>query len=113
MTEIVTAADIYWLTRLDALNTVLAVASAVTLFVGICVSAIGASEDEPKVMRLGLCSLAFAALCGLALAFVPTTKEMCAILVIPKIANSQEVQGLGSEVVTLAREWLNELRPAK
>lgn len=41
----------------------------------------------------------------------PTTKEMCAILVVPAIANSQDVQALGGDIVTLAREWLQELKP--
>lgn len=53
-------------------------------------------------------------LLGVVLAvFVPSTKEMAAIYVVPKIANSQTVKDLGEGVVTLAREWLEELRPAK
>lgn len=43
----------------------------------------------------------------------PTTKEMAAIIVIPAIANNQEVQDLGAEIPKLAREWLEELKPKK
>ena len=45
--------------------------------------------------------------------FVPSTKTIAAIYVVPKIANSETVHELGKGVVTLAREWLEELRPAK
>ena len=41
------------------------------------------------------------------------SKGLAAIYVIPKIANSQTVNDLGEGVVTLAREWIEELRPAK
>ena len=43
--------------------------------------------------------------------FVPTTKEMCAIAVIPRIANSESVQDIGQGIVDLAKDWLKELRP--
>lgn len=45
--------------------------------------------------------------------FVPTTKEMAAIYVVPKIANNETVKDLGEGIVTLAREWIQELRPNK
>ena len=45
--------------------------------------------------------------------FVPTTREMAAIYVVPAIANSETVKDLGEGVVTLAREWIQELRPNK
>lgn len=44
---------------------------------------------------------------------VPTTKEIAAIIVIPRLANSLTVKELGDDVVTLAKEWLEELRPNK
>lgn len=46
-------------------------------------------------------------------AFTPTTKEMAAIIVIPKIANSESVQQLGDGIVDLAKQWLKELAPKK
>ena len=36
---------------------------------------------------------------------------MCAIKVIPLVANDETVQELPSKVVELADEWLDELRP--
>ena len=43
--------------------------------------------------------------------FVPTTKEMCAIKLVPMIANDEQVQELPNKVVDLANEWLDELKP--
>lgn len=45
--------------------------------------------------------------------FIPTTKEIAAIIIIPVIANNQETRGLGEEIPKLAREWLEELKPSK
>jgi hypothetical protein len=45
--------------------------------------------------------------------FVPTSKEMAALYVIPKLANSQGVQEIPSKILKLTDEWLEELRPGK
>ena len=105
----------YWLTRCDSICTassILAVAFAI-LFAFTIIPIISGDDDAKSCFVI--CPLAFvigmifAATC----VFVPSTKEMAAIYVIPKIANSQTVQDLGEGVVTLAREWIEELRPAK
>jgi hypothetical protein len=44
---------------------------------------------------------------------LPTTREMAAILVVPRIANSEKVQTVGNHLYDLAVEWMEELRPAK
>ena len=50
---------------------------------------------------------------NLAASFVPTTKEMAAIMVVPRIANSQSVSDVAEGIVELAKAWMVELRPAK
>lgn len=45
--------------------------------------------------------------------FVPTTKQMAAIIVVPKIVNSERVQGAGEKLYDLAAEWMDELHPKK
>lgn len=44
---------------------------------------------------------------------LPSSKEMAAIIVIPKIANSESVQSVGDGIVDLAKDWLQELHPKK
>jgi len=47
----------------------------------------------------------------------PSTKEMAFILVAPKlydaVSKNKDLQEMPSKVVTLANEWLEELRPEK
>lgn len=49
-------------------------------------------------------------ICGV---FIPSTKEMCAILIVPAIANNEKAQNLGNEIYDLAVEWLKEIKPGK
>lgn len=45
---------------------------------------------------------------------IPSTKQMAAIIVVPKIANSEVVAEMGDtakELVGLAKAWLVELKP--
>ena len=44
--------------------------------------------------------------------FVPSTKEMAAIIIIPKVANSEKIENIGNGLYNLALEWMEELRPS-
>lgn len=48
---------------------------------------------------------------GFGISLVPSSQELAAVHILPKIANQQEVQNLPPELVTLAVEWLKELKP--
>ena len=50
---------------------------------------------------------------ALVAAFVPTTRQMAAIVMVPKIANNEKVQAAGNKLYDLAVEWMDELRPRK
>lgn len=47
--------------------------------------------------------------------FIPTTKEMAAIILLPKITNAiqnnEELKKLPENVLQLANDWINELKP--
>lgn len=45
------------------------------------------------------------------LMFIPTTKEMAAIYIIPKIMNNENLNNIGNEMLNLANEWIKELHP--
>lgn len=85
----------------------------------------GKSDEEFKdirslllTWRKLLLTIALAAI-GVAMAlsglyhFTPTTKQMAAVVVVPKIANSEKVQVAGNKLYELAVEWMDELRPHK
>ncbi len=43
--------------------------------------------------------------------FIPSTKQMAAIMVLPKIINNEKVQGIPDKILDLGIEWLDELKP--
>ena len=111
LSELITPSDIYWLTRLDGLigaGVALMVSAGLATF-AVCMYA--GMEDEPKAFRWLWLTVPLFLLGGAVQVFVPTTREAIAIVVVPKIANNEDVQGLGADTVKLAREWLEELRP--
>lgn len=112
----ITPETMYWITRLDGINdftavlAVLLVASAFMVsFAWYCIY----EKSGSTGVVLSTIMLLVAVLLGVANTLIPTTKEMCAIIAIPKIANSETVQGLGNDIVGLAKEWIVELKPNK
>lgn len=114
----ITPETMYWITRLDGISEflkfavfLLVVLSAI--FTTITVARlVDKDADLPIVPKSYLAIvLVLLTIASVANALVPTTKEMCAIIAIPKIANSETVQGLGNDIVNLAKEWIVELKP--
>lgn len=115
----ITTQQMYWLTRLDSLCNTL-----VTLFVGCIIAAVALyiiwavnfdCDDDylikhRRVATRLVCSAVVALIVG---AFIPTTREMAAIIVIPKIVNNEKVQEAGNKLYDLTVEWLDALKPAK
>lgn len=110
-----TAWDIYWVTRLDEISLVLG------LFVGGGFVACGVSmfsyfvtDGEFVGFKTFAARLApVLIVVAIVNAFIPNTKQAAAMIVLPVIVNSEAAQQIPSELTTLAREWLQELRPAK
>lgn len=112
---------IYWITRMDILQTAfMLIASAVGLVTvsiltgnslnrGYDGSMTGMIEASDRwSLRRGL---PITAIFGLLAVLIPTTKQAAAILAIPAIANSEDAQEIAGEVVDLAKQWLEELKP--
>ena len=120
MNEVITQSDIYWISRLDGINMLAVIMmsfSGITAIILAMISIMTKCDgDEEVAMKLMRCLrrivLPILIVSTLVAVFVPTTKEMCAIKVIPLVTNSQDVQGLGKNVVDLANEWLTKLKPA-
>lgn len=83
------------------------------------------SDEELKVIHtwlrrvswrgaaLGCVTFAMAVTCSVLETFVPTTREMAAIVMVPAIVNNEKVQTVGNKLYDLAAEWLDELKPKK
>lgn len=107
----ITTTQMYWLVILDNIALVSAVL-AVVGGVSFLFTAVGAAVDElPRWTTILSACVSLVALTSLV--FVPSTKQMAAIIVVPKLANSEKVQTVGNQLYDLAVEWMEELRPKK
>lgn len=66
-----------------------------------------------RCAAFGCVTSALMAACSVLEAFMPTTREMAAIIMVPAIVNNEKVQTVGNKLYDLATEWLDELRPKK
>jgi hypothetical protein len=114
----ITPFQMYWLTRLDGfigLITFLLVMGIVGLIAGLMW--LGDFPNGYTIHKKSLClikpSIIVILFGALGLTFVPDTKSMVAILIIPKLVNNQKVQEIPDKLLTLAEEWMDELRPTK
>lgn len=134
----ITPAMLYWLTRLDEISCLIgiiclaAIVVCIVNIIGGCIALDDActahtlfrKDDEPvyrersdkrfkRALRIGLL---VALPLALAETLIPSAKQMAAIIVVPKIANSEVVAEMGDtakELVVLAKAWLVELKPKK
>lgn len=106
----------YWLTRLDAIRDLLVLfmfISGSTVFVTAALTFIEDGNDKrTSAVATCLALFVFVASCAVR-TFIPSTKEMCAIVVVPKIANNEKLEQFGDKAYNLAIEWMDELKPNK
>lgn len=120
----ITPFQLYLLTRLDAICSIVDVLGCmsiivVSILIGFYIGGIIEGEEEltllgvfkniPKCLRTPL--LIGTLLVIVAKGCIPSTKEMAAIIIVPKIVNSEKGQGLNTKIYDLAVEWMEELRP--
>lgn len=129
----ITTSQMYWITRLDGIVTLLAllatflcVASAIMFAYGRCEyfavkqwswdtdkSIAARHEFGRKLCKASLMMFPAGILLYILLVMIPTTKQMAAILIIPRIANSEKIQQAGNKLYDLAVEWMDELKHNK
>ena len=122
----ITESMVYWITRLDYVVEVVrfigilftALSTVGVVFAGSIVWNAHYKKDKnfggSVKLFVVMCLILFLCL-SLAISsiFIPTTKEMCAIKVIPAVANNDEIQELPNKVVELANDWIDKLSPEK
>jgi SNF family Na+-dependent transporter len=111
----ITTMQMYWLVMLDSINIgsfVMCVLIAVA-FISLIAIAMD-SYECPLIAKILMPILVvlFVALFSVCV-FLPGTKQMAAIMIVPKIANSEKVKTVGNKVYDLAVEWMEELKPNK
>lgn len=134
-----TESTIYWITRLDEIReflvgiqiipTIIAGVSIIMSLIGyICMNmekaSYGDEDDDYKVMKslcrtgrtIGIIAAVIATMCSLTCTFLPTTKEMVAIKVVPAIVSSEQasrLKDIGDNAIDVAAEWLKSQKKAK
>ena len=126
----ITPCQMYWLVKLDDIR--LGIANLMWLPITwlvitaiVSVAALAATADEEQSLRervwrrikkaMLLCIPMPFLMVALQLtaAFIPSTKQMAAIVVVPKLVNSEKVQTAGNKLYDIAVEWMDELKPRK
>lgn len=116
----ITPSLIYWITRLDGFVETCTLLAAATFVAAILAGAFFFSlvmDEEDKtntqyicIKRLFISLVASCVIFWTSAGFIPSTKEMAAIKVIPKIANSERIQNISNELCDLAVDWLKDLK---
>ncbi len=103
--------QMYWLCRLDGIvegTQICVVLSVIALIVCGLFWLMGKSMDEDFATHLILpikISIIAAIIGGLGALFIPTTKQMAAIIVVPKIVNNEKAQEIPETLLDLYNEW--------
>lgn len=115
----ITESTIYWITRLTGINIGL-------ILFGVLFGAFGIictiawhvdwmDNRQREIFRKHVKHPVLIGVLGVVLLvsaiFVPTTKQACAILIIPKIVNNEQLQEIPQKLLGLADEWVDELSP--
>lgn len=115
----ITGWQLYWLTRMDSLRNIFSMGALGCLVSLILIGIIGAEVNGPnkfpwKLFHRVIATGAFLFSIG---CFIPTTKEMAAIVIIPKIVNAvsanEQIKKMPDNLLSLANEWIEELKPDK
>lgn len=111
----------YWITRLDAINIFFGISAgivgmaAILLFVfGLCDRGMAYGKDDKdyingtKMLRHGIVAMVIAFVLGIAIVFIPTTKEMCAIYMVDYLKDNEKVQKMPEQIIDAASAFLEE-----
>ena len=107
----ITTSQMYWIVILDNINVMLVILSV--MFTAGTFAAFGYAGTIEDHWWLPITSFIMLFVFMATCAFLPSTRQMAAILVVPKIANSEKVQTVGNKLYDLAIEWMAELKPNK
>jgi hypothetical protein len=105
----ITMTQMYWIVTLDSIVEVMCFLSVVLLFGTVAAFGFAVSTEDHWWLPITSSLMLLVSLAGWTL--TPSTRQMAAILVVPKIVNSEKLQTAGNRLYDLAVEWMDELRP--
>lgn len=107
----ITPMTIYWMTKLDG---IISLAFMFMIFNGLAfgISCIiyTVEKEHAKFIKNALITSFSAFIFSLmTCVFIPSTEEMAAIIVLPKLASAQNITDVNAEIVDLAKNWIKDL----
>ena len=111
----------YWFVMLDSFKDLPEILGLVLVIFGGVASAVvtichfeGEMDDDKwKTLRKLWAIPAVGLAILIVLMFIPTTKQLAAIILLPKIVENKQIADMPENVARLANEWIEELRPKK
>lgn len=106
----ITPMQMYWLLKLDDIIMLFSIAAALTAVISIIVAVLFTlswMDDRPEdVFPVLAVSLVFTAVFACAGTFIPSTKQMAAIYVVPALVNNERVQNIGNKTLDVSEDLL-------
>ena len=107
----ITPMQMYWLLKLDDIRAACCFFIAFMIFVIIASSTGYRDNEEEGVKKRATASFVFGllgiALFGCILTFLPSTKQMAAIYVVPAIVNNEKIQQIGGKTLDISNQLLD------
>lgn len=107
----ITPMQMYWLLKLDDIRVLCAFSAAIVIFATIISLGIYNDAEDKGTKKIAIASFVLGLFgCGLfssALTFLPSTKQMATIYVVPAIANNEKIQQIGGKTLDISNQLLD------
>lgn len=107
----ITTTQMYWIVTLNSIISAMVVLTLLLAFATVAAFGFAATVGDHWWLPITSSIMLLVSIAGWT--FTPSTRQMAAILVVPKIANSEKLQTADSKLYELAVEWMGELKPRK
>ena len=115
----ITSWEMYWLTRLDSINgwmVVIAIISVLVmgfLWIPYYTEGLNGTKGGKRIIRVYKITAAVFVVSSMICTFLPSTKEMVAIYLVPRMSNNDQVQKLPENVLKFMNKkletWIGEM----
>lgn len=109
----ITPMQMYWLLKLDNIGTMFSIivgASIVVVFISAFLYCMSKGAEDEATAKISVKMLILSLICSVIFlilnTFLPSTRQMAAIYVVPAIVNNERVQNIGSKTLDISEDLL-------